>query len=309
MSDGLTVLLWFMPTAVIIGLPFFLYYRYKKREEEENRKRLYEEQELKKHIELEKERKRQEAIEEHHKKMAAWREAEVKATARKQEQFENELDSIPKYDIKLSDAQLKKNNVADMDEITISKPRNGMKLSSLGDFVVIDTETTGLKVTSEIIELSAIKYSNFKPVSAFTTLIKPKKEISPEATAVNNITNDMVADAPTINQILPSFIEFVGNSNLLGQNLKFDLRFLYKNGFDFQGQKRKYYDTLEIAKSKLKRYRDDNHDYDVYDYKLETLCDFYGIKIKDAHRSLSDCYATAKLFINLLDEYELREDD
>jgi DNA polymerase III epsilon subunit-like protein len=87
------------------------------------------------------------------------------------------------------------------------------------------------------------------------------------------------------------------------------LRFLYKNGFDFQDQKRKYYDTLEIAKSKLKRYRDENHDYDVYDYKLETLCDFYGIKIKDAHRSLSDCYATAKLFINLLDEYELREND
>ncbi len=309
MSDGLIVFFWLLPIVIITLLPFVLYSRYKKRKEEERRRLIYEEEEFKKHIEREKERKRQEAIEEHHKKMAAWREAEVKATARKQEQFENELDSIPKYDIKLSDAQLKKNNVTDMDEIAISKPRNGMKLSSLGDFVVIDTETTGLKVTSEIIELSAIKYSNFKPVSAFTTLLRPKKEIPPAATSVNNITNEMVADAPTINQILPSFIEFVGNSNLLGQNLKFDLRFLYKNGFDFQDQKRKYYDTLEIAKSKLKRYRDENHDYDVYDYKLETLCDFYGIKIKDAHRSLSDCYATAKLFINLLDEYELREND
>lgn len=309
MSDGLIVFFWLLPIVIITLLPFVLYSRYKKRKEEERRRLIYEEEEFKKHIERERERKRQKAIEEHHKKMAAWREAEVKATAIKQERFENELDSIPKYDIKLSDAQLKKNNVTDMDEITISKPRNGMKLSSLGDFVVIDTETTGLKVTSEIIELSAIKYSNFKPVSAFTTLLRPKKEIPPAATAVNNITNEMVADAPTINQILPSFIEFVGKSNLLGQNLKFDLRFLYKNGFVFQSQKRKYYDTLEIAKSKLKRYRDENHDYDVYDYKLETLCDFYGIKIKDAHRSLSDCYATAKLFINLLDEYELREDD
>ena len=48
-----------------------------------------------------------------------------------------------------------------------------------------------------------------------------------------------------------------------------------------------------------------HHEYDVENYKLTTLCDYYYIYRNDAHRSLSDCYATFKLFMELLNEKDL----
>lgn len=115
--------------------------------------------------------------------------------------------------------------------------------------------------------------------------------IPQEATEINNITDDMVAGCPTIKEVLPSLEKFIGKSNLLGHNLKFDLRFLYKYGYDFSKEKRKYYDTLEIARTKLKKFNrykyynsDSYYDWDVYDYKLDTLCEYYNISRNVSHR-------------------------
>jgi len=216
--------------------------------------------------------------------------------------FADELEAIPKEEIELAAKSdfLNNNFVRDMDEIKISSPRNGSKKSLYGNFVVIDTETTGLKVTNDIIEVSAIRYFEFEPIASFTTLVKPSKEIPEEATEINGITDEMVADAPTIKQVMPALIDFIGKSNLLGYNITFDLKFLYKYGYDFFAQKnRKYYDCMTIARKKL----------DLYNYKLTTVCDYYDIYRTDAHRSLSDCYATAKVFIELLEEYDLLEDE
>lgn len=162
----------------------------------------------------------------------------------------------------------------------------------VGIAIFIDIETTGLKVTDSIIEIAAIRFENGKP-------------IPPEATAINHITNDMVANAPDFKSIVPSLEKFVGNSNLLGQNLKFDLKFLYKNGYDYTKQNRKYYDTLEMAKEKLTKYdrrKPYDYEYDVDDYKLDTLCECYSIYRPDAHRALSDCLATGKLFLRMVEE-------
>ena len=87
----------------------------------------------------------------------------------------------------------------------------------------------------------------------------------------------------------------------MGHNLEFDLKFLYRNGINFLSHKRKYYDTLKIAKTVLKR--GDSLNSDVSDYKLTTLCDYYDIRDNDsAHRSLSDALSTGLLFKNLADE-------
>lgn len=111
----------------------------------------------------------------------------------------------------------------------------------------------------------------------------------------------MPADAPAINQVMPAFIEYVGDDNLLGHNLSFDLKFLYESGFDCFAKNRRYYDTLKIARSKL----DDGL---LENYKLTTLCDYYDIYRDDAHRSLSDCYATGKIYKKLLECYVLKSD-
>lgn len=228
-------------------------------------------------------------------------------------EFDEKLSEIPLVNIELSDEKINNNLVMDMPEIRFTKPRKNNSLYNFADFVVIDIETTGLRIQNEIVEVSAIRYVDFEPEQAFTTLIKPNKNIPANVSEINHITNEMVEDKPTIKQIIPALSEFIGKSTLLGHNLMFDLRFLYKYGYDFTSQKRKYIDTLDIAKSKLKKYDEykdehySNYDWDVDDYKLDTLCEYYNIYRNNAHRSLSDCYATAQLFIKLLNEYELGE--
>lgn len=262
----------------------------KQHEEEEKKKRIREDEEKQRKIREELERKHREAVE------------------KGPELFDAELNAIEKYSISLSDEKINNNLVSGMD-VTMYTIRSDTTLRSCGDYTVVDVETTGLKVQCEIIELSAIRVRDFKPVEAFTTLLKPKKEIPFDITDLTGITNEMVTNDPTIKQVMPDFINFVGKDNLLGHNLPFDLKFLYKYGFDFTKNRRRYYDTLKMAKSKLKKMPplgapDDGH-WQVMDYKLDTICTHFDVYRNTAHRSLSDCLATSKIFRCLLDLYYL----
>jgi DNA polymerase III epsilon subunit family exonuclease len=224
-----------------------------------------------------------------------------------------QIASVPKKEISVSSEKITNNAISDMGVIKLSRPRNGQKLMKYSHFVVIDIETTGLKTNSDkIIEVSAVRYEFFKPKEVFTTLLDPQKPIPQEASKINGITDSMVQGKPTFKSIIPALEEFIGASDLLGQNIMFDLKFLYHYGYDFTKNKRKYYDTLDIAKSKLKKFderkyeRNPDHEYDVDDYKLGTLCEYYGVEQIDAHRALGDCYATAQVFEAMLkNEYEL----
>ncbi len=310
---GLIQLIGFFLVAIpVILIVSFVYYvidgkiKYKKQQEEQAR--LEQEREAKREAErkaFEEKRVRERAAEE--KRLKALEEKK----AVESERFEKELSEIPKYEIVLSEKKLNNLLVLEMDEIKITKPRKNAKRSSYGKFTVIDIETTGLKIQSEIIELSAIKYYDFQPVSVFSTLVKPSKAIPEQATYINGITDDMVKGSPSIKQVLPAFIEFLGKDALLGHNIEFDLKFLYKYGFNCFEPKRKFYDTLEMARQKLTKidiYDIDSDNGDVEDYKLDTLCEHYEIFRSTSHRSLSDCYATGKLFIALLREYDLLYD-
>lgn len=262
----------------------------KKREEEERAKSYREIEERDRKYREERERKHREALE------------------KGPELFEAELNAIEKASITLSEEKMPNLLVTELD-YNIYKIRSDTILYSCGNYTVVDVETTGLKVSCEIIEISAIRVRNFKPVKAYTTLIKPKKEIPFDITDLTGITNDMVANAPNIKQIMPGFIDFVGKDNLLGHNLLFDLKFLYKNGFDFTKNRRRYYDTLDMAKSKVRKMppsgaHDDGH-WEVIDYKLDSLCENFDIYRNSAHRSLSDCLATSKLFYCLLKRYDI----
>lgn len=71
-------------------------------------------------------------------------------------------------------------------------------------FVALDVETTGLSpITNELIEVSAIKYKGNKKIDTFSTLIKPKVEIPYYITKITGITNDMVKNAPEIEEVMP----------------------------------------------------------------------------------------------------------
>ena len=79
------------------------------------------------------------------------------------------------------------------------------------DYVVFDLETTGTScVKDRVVEISAVKVINGVVTDEFSTLVNPEMHISPWATEVNGITDDMVADAPTFDVALKDFLEFVG---------------------------------------------------------------------------------------------------
>lgn len=231
--------------------------------------------------------------------------------APKKPKFEGpKLEDIPTYTIELS--KEKRNRQQGFPEYTHSGiTRNG----HFDHFVAIDTETTGVTPYKDrIIELSAVKFMDCQPVEKFQTLINPKKKIPAEASAVNHITDEMVADAPTIAQVLPAFEDFISGQTIVGHNLQFDLKMLFYSGSTIMETKHRYIDTLQQSRKVLKapsrKYEgsswetDWDSDYDVENFKLGTLLEYYGIENEDAHRSTSDALATGQLFVELCNQIQ-----
>ena len=229
--------------------------------------------------------------------------------------FEDYLESIPQIPIIPNDnaEKLKRQNMIEFPELKFSAITKATNLDKISNFVVLDTETTGIKIGgNRIIELSAIKFKDFFPEECFSTLINPKMSIPSAATCINRITNTMVDGKPELYQVKEAFLDFVGKYPLIGHNISFDLRHLFASGIDLTSHK--LIDTILIAKKLLKSYKDNDsgslygafEDYDVDNYQLDTLCEYYGLRRFSSHNSLSDCLATGFLFISLLDD---RRDD
>ena len=88
----------------------------------------------------------------------------------------------------------------------------------MADYVVFDLETTGInQERDDIIEISGLKVREHKIVEDFSTLVNPGRHIPAGATAVNGITDEMVKDAPGIEEVLSKVIRFCDGFPLLGQ--------------------------------------------------------------------------------------------
>lgn len=160
------------------------------------------------------------------------------------------------------------------------------------EYVVFDLETTGLDVMSNgITEIGAVKIKNGKIVEQFTTLIKPDYLITEDNIAITGITPEMVKDSPKISAVLPDFMKFIEGSVLVAQNASFDMKFLKRfAGAEEYEVKNKVLDTMELARTYLPELRHND---------LKTLADKFGIVFRH-HRALSDAYATAEVFIELM---------
>lgn len=225
---------------------------------------------------------------------------------------------IPSVSVDIASAPSLKRSMSELDSVKFSSISSRTSAKTFYNFVSIDVETTGLSpVKNEIVEVAAIRFRDGVPVEKFTSYAFPKRGISAEAREINGITMEMVSNAPIFSNIAKSFEDFLGNDNIVGHNLKFDLRFLCKYGVNFLTKKRRYYDTLQLARKKLKLPKklwdedrnycglDWDSDYDVENYKLSTLCEYYDIDMFQAHRAADDCYAAGLLFIQLGMEYDV----
>lgn len=160
-------------------------------------------------------------------------------------------------------------------------------------YVVYDFETTGVDAANdEIIEIGALKIVNGVFSEVFSTLVKPKRPIPPEASKINRITDDMVANCYSIEQVICDFYLFCKDCQMVGYNNKmFDALFLTKAGksvgLNFDNTQ---IDAFLLAKDKLKGLRN---------YKLATVSKYLEVNLIDAHRALNDVIATAEVFLKL----------
>lgn len=192
---------------------------------------------------------------------------------------------------------------------TTSREYKGKSVIDFPDnYVVVDTETTGLDVSYDsIIELSALKIENQNIVDDFSTLVKPAPRYKynnisgkfdrPEyvcafITKLTGITNEMLLDAPEIKDVLPDFFRFIGNSVVVGHNVNFDINFLYEasmNVFNLPFTN-DFIDTMRISRKLLP---------ELKHHRLSDISEYFGLSYDGAHRALTDCMLTNTCFSSL----------
>ncbi|MDU1175428.1 PolC-type DNA polymerase III [Peptostreptococcus anaerobius] len=164
-------------------------------------------------------------------------------------------------------------------------------------FVVFDIETTGLSPHSDnLTEIGAVKVQNCEIVDSFSTFVNPKMDISYQIQELTRITNEMVKDAPSLEEALPEFIEFAKDSVLVAHNADFDTGFIYQKcqqlGLEYNFEK---VDTLTLARiinTNLKR------------FSLDKVCKEMGVVLAGHHRAVNDAQATAEVFIKYLEIFK-----
>jgi ATP-dependent DNA helicase DinG len=156
--------------------------------------------------------------------------------------------------------------------------------------VSIDIESTGLDENRDaIIEIAAVKFNGRRVEDEFSTLINPGKHIPDFITGLTGIDDKMVRDAPRLRDMAPELTAFVGDSPILGHNVKFDIGFLRKAGlFPFH----QTIDTYELASVLMPT---------ASRYNLGSLGQQLNIPLPATHRALDDARVTQACYVRLLD--------
>lgn len=159
---------------------------------------------------------------------------------------------------------------------------------------VIDVETTGFAYKSHdrIVEIGIVKTRpDGTRLDEFETLIDPQRDVGP--TEVHGITAEMVLDAPTFTDVYETVLEFLDGSILVAHNAAFDVNFL-RAELDRMGEsltEPPHICTLHTSRQVFS---------DASSFKLERLCDYLDIELKQAHSALHDARATSELFERLV---------
>jgi len=178
-------------------------------------------------------------------------------------------------------------------------------------FVAIDLETTGLDANAdEILEVGMAKVVKGKVCEHFNQLIQVEQQIPEHISSITGINNEDVVGQPSINEVLPRIIDFIGDAPLVGHNIGFDLSFLNEqlqrvdlrqqtnfvssqpaSSLKMRQLPNPHIDTLVLSRILLPR---------LSNHRLEHLAQYFGLSQKKTHRALDDALTVVNLFDYLI---------
>ena len=181
----------------------------------------------------------------------------------------------------------------DRAEKTVRAAKGKSLFEFISNYTVLDLETTGFSPSDdEIIEFAGIKVRDDKVVDTCNVLIKPSSELDGYISDLTGISEEMLIDAPSIEQALPQILDFIGKDIVIGYNISFDVNFLYENteklslgAFDND-----YLDVRRLARELLP---------DMSRYKLKDVAKKLEVISKPSHRAMSDTKATLECYQKL----------
>lgn len=169
-------------------------------------------------------------------------------------------------------------------------------------FICLDCETTGLDAKEDrIIEVAAIRFKLTEILAEYESLINPERPIPPSSTEIHRITDEMVVGKPTITQVLPHLIDFIGRSIVVGHGIGFDVE-IVANAADRAGiphrlRSNPLLDTLRMAR--------------LYGESpinsLEKLRQHFNIQFEGAHRAMNDVQVNKEVFRYLAMKFKTTE--
>lgn len=173
------------------------------------------------------------------------------------------------------------------------------------EIVAFDLETTGLSSWKDtIIEFGAVIFKNGEILDRFQAFVNPGRKLERKIVDLTGITDEMLKDAPPIEEVLPQFLEFCGDRPLTAHNADFDVGFVTaaceRMGIPY---KPVYLDTLIMAQNLLPN---------LGKYKLNLVADYLGLPPFHHHRADDDavtCGQILQRFIPMLREKEIHTID
>ena len=164
-------------------------------------------------------------------------------------------------------------------------------------FTAFDIETTGLEPgLDKIVEIGAVKFDKMGIIARFSALINPGIPMPKEAERVNNISDEMLREKPSLEEVFPDFIRFVHGTVLVAHNAPFDCGFINERlkkfpDSPFPSLPNYIVDTLVISRELFPGFRS---------YSLQNLAQALGISIFDAHRAEDDARLCMEIFLRCL---------
>ena len=186
--------------------------------------------------------------------------------------------------------------VDDLKDIVVNSDGRSLRET----YVVFDLETTGFSPQkNQIIEIGAVKVKDGKITENFSTFVNPKVPIPFKIEELTSINDNMVMHAPTIEEVMPQFLEFVGDAVLVAHNAGFDVSFVEENCKKLGYPKEFIYlDTVALARVLLPQ---------LNRFKLDTVAKALQISLNHHHRAVDDAACTAEIFVKFVEMLEKQD--